>query len=340
MATIARSQNLNARLPAAPAARRLAWLDSARLIAIYSIVWLHTPRSPQLASWSVLGRFAVPFFTAGAVFFVIDGLRRYPHRTLSEYAFNRFRRIYLPFAAWSTVYLLVKLFKKTALPDQPNDFHGIEILWTGTFWHLWFMPFVLLVTLAAFVISRPLIGNTFWECVAAGAAICLGMLLACMNVPAAVAADPNFALLAWNALPAAFWGLALALVYPHGLQNIVSRCEISYLAAASFAALVAWLVVYGRNDLVENLAGTLFLVAALQPKSPAWIERTGRLGAVAFGIYLSHPLLIKTCEAVATKLHWSMTWQLDLAIFFVAAIGSTCLAWALTRSRYTRWLAA
>jgi surface polysaccharide O-acyltransferase-like enzyme len=235
---------------------------------------------------------------------------------------------------------LVKLFKKTALPDQPNDFHGIEILWTGTFFHLWFMPFVLLATLTTFVVSRPLVGRPFWECTAAGAAIFLGIILALMNVPAWVAADRSFALLAWDALPAACWGLALALVYPHGLKNIVARRETSWLAVAGFVALVAWLAVHGRNELVENLAGTLFLIAALQPNSPAWVERAGRFGAVAFGIYLAHLLLIKTCEALATKLHFTTTWQLDLAIFAVAAIGSTWLAWALTRFRRTRWLAA
>jgi surface polysaccharide O-acyltransferase-like enzyme len=65
-----------------------------------------------------------------------------------------------------------------------------------------------------------------------------------------------------------------------------------------------------------------------------------RFGSVAFGIYLAHLLLIKTCEAVATKLHWSISWQLDLLIFAVAAVGSTWLAWALARSRRTRWLVA
>ncbi|HZZ26587.1 MAG TPA: acyltransferase [Pirellulales bacterium] len=316
------------------------WLDFARLAAAYSIVWLHTPRSPQLSSWNVLGRFAVPFFTAGAVFFVIDGLRRQPHRSWREYAVNRFRRIYVPFVGWSLIYVLLKLFKKVALPDQANDFSGFKILWTGTFWHLWFMPFVLVVTLATFIAARPLLRRKKLGCIVGAVAIPVGLLVACTNPPDWVAADANFALLAWQALPAACWGFAVALVFPYGLKRIVFYRTTTLIAIGGFATLVAWLVACGRNDFVENLSGTLLFIAALQPQAPVWVERFGRFGAVAFGIYLAHPLVIKTFEAVATKLHWPITWPLDLTTFAIAAIGSTWLAWALARWRHTRWLAA
>src|ERR1043165_5782748 len=126
------------------ARRRLASFDAARLVAAYCIVWLHSLRSAELAPWNILGRFAVPFFAAAAVFFVIESVRHQPGRTFAEYARNRFRRIYVPFLAWSGIYLVFKLIKSLLVPDQPNDFPGIEALWTGTFFHLWFMPFVLI----------------------------------------------------------------------------------------------------------------------------------------------------------------------------------------------------
>lgn len=319
---------------------RLAWLDFARLIAAYSIVWLHTQRCAELVPWTVLGRFAVPFFTAGAVFFVIEGLRRQPDRTLREYTINRFRRIYLPFLAWSVVYFVMKSVKKMALPDEPNDFSGIEVLWTGTFWHLWFMPFVLIVTLGAFMVGQWVVGRANVEWMVCLTMLSIGMAVAWIGPPAWVAADTNFALLAWNALPVVCWGLALGLVFPRGLDQLATHRITTLLAGCAFTALMAWLAIFGRNTLVENLAGILFLIAALQPKSPCWIYPVARFGSVAFGIYLAHLLLIKTCEAVAAKLHWSISWQLDLLIFAVAAVGSTWLAWALARSRRTRWLVA
>jgi hypothetical protein len=51
-------------------------------------------------------------------------------------------------------------------------------------------------------------------------------------------------------------------------------------------------------------------------------------------------LLVKVCESAATKLHWPISWELDLAIFAIAAVGSTWLAWVLARCSHTRWLAA
>jgi surface polysaccharide O-acyltransferase-like enzyme len=322
---------------------RLAWFDVARLFAAYAIVWLHTVHCEALGPWSVLGRFAVPFFAAGSVFFVIDRLRRQPQRGLQEYTINRLRRIYLPFLAWSAIYLLFKLVKFAALPDQPNDFPGIEVLWTGTFWHLWFMPFILVVTWGVFVFSRTIIGRPEREWIGCAIGLLAGAAIAVSPPPAQVAANRGFLLLAWQAMPAVCWGWAFALAISAGapgLTKIVNHRLTSAAALALFAALVAWLAVFGRNTLVENLSGMVLLVAALQPSAPESISRIGRFGAVAFGIYLSHPLFTKTLEAVAAKLHVATTWQLDLTIFTIAALGSTALSWALAQHRSTRWLSA
>ena len=321
-------------------AARLAWLDFTRLIAAYSIVWLHTPRSTQLAPWAVLGRFAVPFFTAGAVLFVIQGLRKQPDRSLREYTVNRFRRIYLPFLAWCFIYWGLKIVKKIALPDEPNDFPGIEVLWTGTYWHLWFMPFILVVTLSTFVLGRLVIGRQFLEWLVATTTLAIGIAIASVNPPDWVVADGGFITQAWNALPAVCWGLTFAFIFRAGFGKVVAARTTSLIALSGFLALMVLLATHGRSLLVENASGLLLLVAALQPKSPRPIETVARFGAVAFGIYLAHPLVIKICEEIAAKLHWGISWQLDLSIFAIAAVGSTWLAWALARSRRTRWMAA
>jgi peptidoglycan/LPS O-acetylase OafA/YrhL len=134
--------------------------------------------------------------------------------------------------------------------------------------------------------------------------------------------------------------LALALAFPDSSKRIFSNSITSITAFCAFIALVAWLVTFGRSNLVENAAGICLLIAALQPTAPSWVTKLGRFGSAAFGIYLAHLLVIKVCEAVATKLHWPISWQLDLATFAVAAVGSTWLAWELARHRRTRWLAA
>jgi len=84
----------------------------------------------------------------------ISGVWRKPERTFAAYGRSRFLRIYVPFLVWSALYLGFKVVKSRFLPDQPNDYPGIEILWTGSFYHLWFMPFILMVSLAAFVVAK------------------------------------------------------------------------------------------------------------------------------------------------------------------------------------------
>jgi peptidoglycan/LPS O-acetylase OafA/YrhL len=324
----------------APARQRLAMFDFARLVAIYSIVWLHALRSPMLIPWTVLGRFAVPFFAAGAVFFVIESLRRQPTRSLGEYALGRVRRIYLPFLAWSGIYLIFKWVKSAVLPDQPNDFPGVSAFWTGTFFHLWFMPFVLLATLAVFVLGREVIEHPRTQWFACAALLAGGLACALVDRPAFALADPGFTLLVWQALPAVCWGFALALAVSSSGKSLFTSRLVTACAAIAFIGLLAWLAAFGRNTLIENLAGMLFLIAALAPRAPVWIGRIGRFGSLAYGIYLAHMLVIKVLEAVATRERLTVSWLLDVAIFIAAALGSTLIAWLLARSPRTRWLAA
>jgi surface polysaccharide O-acyltransferase-like enzyme len=325
---------------APPARTRLVWFDAARLMAAYSIVWIHTPRSAELAPWTVLGRFAVPFFTAAAVFFVIDGLHRQPQRGFAKYAIGRFQRIYVPFLAWCAIYLAFKAAKSRLLPDQPNDFPGISALWRGTFLHLWFMPFILVTSLVTFIAARAIIRRPNWQWFTCCLALLGGLELALIAPPQWIAKDPGFGLLIWQTLPAVCWGWALAIVYPLGPDEIVKRPTVSVLSTLGFVGLTAWLGTFGRDTLIENLSGMLLLIAALQPMAPTSIGRWSKLGSLAYGIYLGHLLFIKVFESLAMKAHMPICWQLDAAVFVGAAVGSTWLAWALARHRFTRWLAA
>jgi surface polysaccharide O-acyltransferase-like enzyme len=339
--SVALQSELKAELrPAAPARQRLAMFDFARLVAIYGIVWLHTLRSPTLISWTVLGRFAVPFFAAGAAFFVIEGLRRQPTRALGEYAWGRVRRIYMPFLAWSGIYLVFKWVKSAVLPDQPNDFPGISALWTGTFFHLWFMPFVLLATLAVFVLGREVVKRPRTQWFACALLLAGGLACAIYDRPAFATADPGFTLLVWQASPAVCWGFAVALTVSTSGKSLFASRTVTACAAIAFFALIVWLAAFGRNTLIENLAGILFLIAALAPSAPDWIGRAGRFGSLAYGIYLAHMLVIKVLEAVATRERLTVSWLLDVVIFIAAALGSTLIAGLLARSPRTRWLAA
>jgi surface polysaccharide O-acyltransferase-like enzyme len=350
-------------------------LDVARWPAIYAIVWLHTMGSPHSArteylDWStVLTRFAVPFFVAACVFLVLQGVWHKPQRTFLQYARNRFLRIYVPFLAWSAVYLGFKLVKGRFLPGQRNDFPGIEILWTGGFYHLWFMPFILVVSLAAFPIAKIVHGCEWLRWPIAIGSLAAAVALSTPVVAAAIAPDYSAYHNATDArqtisratsdhqatvqacnlmvdtLPAMFWAMAVGLAFGGGqVRSPAGSRRIDKPLAASqlllFVGSMVWLGAFGRSALMENLAGVSLLLIGLYPTDSRVLCRVARFPALAYGIYLSHMLPMKVCEALATRRGLSPSWQLDCAIFLASAIAATLIAWILYRSRWTRWLVA
>jgi peptidoglycan/LPS O-acetylase OafA/YrhL len=319
------------------ASGRRTMLDVMRLIAAYAIVWLHSPQSPDFARATAIGRFAVPFFTAAAVFLTWEGLARQPRRSAGQYAKSRFQRIYVPFMAWSVIYLAFKASKAILLPNQPNDFPGVDVLWLGSFYHLWFMPFILVTTLTVFFLGRVVIGQGGRELASVPVCLILGWVIAWLPADRE-SLSVGFCQLAADALPAAFWGVGFAIAWQRGAANWLRRPSVG-CAALAVAVLClatdAWLL---RNRLAENLAGVALLIFALADWRLPQLDRLARLGALAYGIYLSHLLFIKTLQAARAKLAIPETLMVVLGVFTIAAASSTLLAWCLSRSRWTRWL--
>jgi peptidoglycan/LPS O-acetylase OafA/YrhL len=291
-----------------------------------------------------LGRFAVPFFTAAATMFAWQAGAR-PGRGVSTYARSRFVRIYVPFLAWSGIYLAFKGVKALLLPSEPNDFPGLELFRLGSFYHLWFMPFILLVTLAVFCLARGLAAEAGPARSALGEAVVLVLALGAswqlVWLPAARSdTTVGFGQLAIDALPSACWGLALAIVHGRGGVQWLRRRRASIACLVVSLTLTLWLCELGRNRLVENLSGVALLAFALCDWTSPVLGRIARLGPLAYGIYLSHLLFIKTLEAVGAKLHLPSSLLTSLFIFVLAVAGSTLLAWTLSRTRWTRWLTA
>jgi peptidoglycan/LPS O-acetylase OafA/YrhL len=150
----------------------------------------------------------------------------------------------------------------------------------------------------------------------------------------------GFGQLALDALPSACWGLALAIAYQSGGRMWLSSRRVGIVCLPAAGALTLLLCTVGRNSPLENLSGIALLVFTLGDWTSPLLERIARLGPLAYGIYLSHLLLIKTLEAVQAKLHEPPSLTAALAIFTLAAGGSTLLAWSLSRWRATRWLTA
>src|SRR4051794_32614364 len=138
---------------ASVSAARNESVDVVRLFAAAGIVFVHAATSDTLVRWGNFFRFAVPFYLFASLYFQSLSLRRYPERTLPQYAAKRFKRLYFPFITWSIIYLLAHSLKRVLSHEAPLPLH-LSVLWTGTEYHLWFLPFLLIASLVMAVVQR------------------------------------------------------------------------------------------------------------------------------------------------------------------------------------------
>lgn len=336
--TCATLERTTPREPRVTARPRRTMLDVGRLAAAYAILWLHTPQLPALESSKSLGRFAVPFFVLVTILLVFEGVARNPERGSWAYVSSRSMRLYLPFLGWSGIYLVFKLIKGWLLPGEPNDYPGVEILWFGACYHLWFLPFILMVSLLAFAVAKMLVVRPGLGPTVFAVTLAAGVLIAV--VPIHFARPDSYPELIVNALPATSCGIALAIACQLLGTRVLERRMATLLGGLVTAVCIAWVWHFGRDRLIETLAGAGFLVFALAPVSGRGFSLLAKAGTLALGIYLSQVLWIKIVQAVTIKAGFSVTWQRDVAVFLISAALSTLLAWGLSRCRWTAWLAA
>jgi surface polysaccharide O-acyltransferase-like enzyme len=104
------------------------------------------------------------------------------------------------------------------------------------------------------------------------------------------------------------------------------------------AGIVGGEAVFGRHMTAEALLGGLLLCVALSPAATSVEQRLAPLGRLAIGVYFVHLLGVKIVEALANKLHYEASWQLDVFTLIAAAVLSLLTAALLARRRATAWL--
>ncbi|MBN1911775.1 MAG: acyltransferase [Pirellulales bacterium] len=315
-------------------------LDLCRFLGAAAIVWLHTVRSPELLPSTAIGRFAVPFFTLATVFFVFEGIRHRPDRTWGQYARGRLARIGLPFVAWTLVGLAYQACLAWGL-GRPVEWKGVRLLWEGSTYNLWFLSFLLAVNLAVFPLGMATHDRPRMRGAVAMAAALLGIAIASVPGAMVLSIENDYWRFVVCALSSVFWGVGLALFWSWPASRVLERNASTALGGLLFlAATIGLWRVGGRMPLLESLAGLGVMIVALRPglgKTPAsW----RKLGALAFGIYLAHPLFMSVYDGLAKRLPVDrLAWQYDVGLFVLVLGSSVLLAWLLHRYRWTRWLA-
>ena len=326
-------------IAAKAATDRLALLDAVRLVAAIGIVWVHAAQSDAGGWLHPLGTFGVPFYTFVAVLFMARTLTRPGGRTLGDYALARLTRLYGPFLFWSVVYVTLTEAKHVVRDHTFTPPH-LAVLYAGGHEHLWFLPFIIAVTLVGATLVRGVqaVPSLRWPLVAMLAV--LGGLASAWPMPSWVIwreTDYDFWMYVWRASPTVFWAIALALAT--AIHGRLPRSTPG-LAVAGGVLLVACLF---SQDLLPDAkvlrawAGLGCVTIALLPLASPAVARLGSLGRHSYGIYLSHLVFVRLAVAVMEHWHPEPTLAGDVAIFVFAFTAAAMLSVTLSRSKWTRW---
>ncbi len=323
--------------------KSFAALDAFRLIAALLVVAIHT--SP-LASLSpdadfllsrVAGRLAVPFFFMVTGCFLLNdgGVRRFLGRTARLYALSI--ALYLPLNFYAGGMSAIEWLR--------------GLLIEGTFYHLWYLPAVLLAVPAAFFLRklRPWLGFAL-----AGALYLIGLGgdswhgVVCRAPAVAAFYDGLLAALPHTRALMAPLFLLLGAQLPRALDALRARTgHLTALCAACFAALLAimgaealWLRALGapRHDSM-TLALPLcaaFLFLTLLSLNGA---RCRAASEMSTAVYILHPWCIVLVRGFAKLTGTQAVWiGNSLAHFLLTAALSLALAagWTAVLRRLRR----
>jgi surface polysaccharide O-acyltransferase-like enzyme len=266
---------------------RLANVERMRLLAMFEIVAFHVSeqRLPVIAG---LG---LPAFLL---------LNNAFNCTLSERmgtrAFLRLKvaKLMWPWLAWSLVYGLVLTLEKLRHHESVAEAVTPWMILGGTNEHLWFVPFALFGGL--WVAWLQLRTRALTHAVVVFAALCLGgvAVLGCAFVVSTGAV--NWPLVQWAfALPSPLLGFALGRALISEERPLLARLTtVVALLALTCSVLSLFLPV---PEMAPRYALSLGLVSL----AFVWPGRTDpisrRLTPLLFGIYLSHPLILRLYQA-------------------------------------------
>jgi peptidoglycan/LPS O-acetylase OafA/YrhL len=340
-ASPAQAERQPAELPLTAMAPRIGGLDAARFIAIVGVIFVHTPESSLFQRWLIAGTFGVPFYLFTALYLQVRTIHLDPHRSLLRYVWDRTRRLYVPFLAWSVIYLAARDAKHLLLTHEAVVGLSPWMLVAGTAHHLWFLPFLLFVCIAAaalnYVCERHL--RLRWAVIALMGMG--GLVLAIVKRPDWLNYVDGFSvayLLWWKALPSACWGISVAWVLT--LRNdLWQRIAVPAIGGALLIVMLGLQIADGYSRLDRTLSGLgllLFATAAWRVPLLSWMSWIGRR---SYGIYLTHVLFIEGMQAIAHQCGFGSSVALDAVTFAAGLGGGLAATIALQRTKRFAWLA-
>lgn len=263
-------------------------IDYGRFVAALGIVWFNSQ-----APGNRIAYIALPFFLV---------LLSMPSSvTLAV----RARRLLLPFVTWSLVFGMLNTALALKSNSAPFGWWQWHMVLTGTWIHLWFLPFAFLAAVLAPWFRHPL--------ASLGAALLAALLMVVKGTP--------------DAVPFGQWSFGVIPV-------LVGIAYFSWgWRLATITLLGSWLILHFGRPSPDNttiLVGTALAMGCLSYRLPAtavsdWCAR------LSVWIFLAHPLVIILGQSLR------ITWvELGLFSLVCSVILAQILETAIQASRKGR----
>ncbi|MEL6499163.1 MAG: acyltransferase [Planctomycetota bacterium] len=319
---------------------RNAGLDAGRAVAAACVVFVHTNAAVMLEgiAYSQIGYVGVPFFAAAAVVFMVR--RVFNGVGSAAIVSMSVRRLLRPFAIWSAIYFIVRYVLSGWIVNGVAP----RVSWTDVLhgaggWHLWFLPFILCVGLAAMVAAKVAARSVAATGVIIGLSLVSAGLLVGLHTSSPESVARNV-LVRWPfELPVALVALAVGLSIERRWLVLPRRGRVSAAFWCCFVLLVACgtIVSDDGSRRLAQAAGVAMLLACLTwptVRVPSWLVHLGSMG---FGVYVVHYLFQLASSRVVDG-DGVVTPAEGLAAFFLTLIGSFVAVWVLERIPVARRL--
>ncbi len=342
--------------PAPPAGRIVAY-DALRVLAILTVVAIHTLmpyRSvlPDTAPIRILDdvlHYAVPLFVFISGALVWARPWRGGKGAYREFVAKRLGVIGLPYLAWAALYAV--LYVERSADGAAALLRVPGLVASGHIWyHLYFIPMLLTFYLLTPVASRAARWSP--ETLLAAAYV-LRIVAGPVLTHAASGLHPLFGQYATHVLshlPHMALGAWFALRLPILPRRFTSAWPLMLaggvisLAAVSARGLPDWPLELQRLVFPGAMAATVVGMAlgaiALEPRYANRAALLTRMGSLAFGVYFVHPVLLLLVDAaVDANGGWPWThWWFTVGVWLAVSAASFGVSDLLARTRPTAWL--
>jgi hypothetical protein len=249
-------------------------IDYGRFVAALGIVWFHSQAPGHRMAYIALPFFLVLLSMPSSANLVI-----------------RARRLLVPFVTWSIVFGMLKTALALKNNDPPFGWWDWSMVLTGTWIHLWFLPFAFVAAVLTPWFRHPL--------ASLGAALLVAVLISVKGTP--------------EMIPFGQWSFGVIPVLV-GIAYFSWGWRLAVITLFS-----SWLILHFGHPSQDNitiLAGTGLALGCLSYRLPAtaisdWCAR------LSVWIYLAHPLVIIVGQSLR------ITW-VELGLF--SLVGSAILA--------------